>query len=192
MGCFNDHCFASDHCIKDVVRKIVDAQVRAAEEAATACTTSCEQSIEDLLSPTRPRRRTRFTTIPIMLICKDSCKPFVGSGFVSRDRDGERSGHFECIESPIFKVRGFVRDSDSCVRLELLLPVGRRSGEHDHIAGAEDKHDGGHDHHVRGSFCDQFGRRRIENFRETGLCITVDLDFFAGITCLDPITPVPR
>lgn len=191
MGCFSDQCFASDHCIKDVVRKIVDAQVRAAEEAATACTTSCEQSIEELLSPTKPRRRTRYTTIPIMLICKDSCKPFVGSGFVGRDRDGGRSGHFECIEYPIFKVRGFVRGSDSCVRLELLLPVGRRSGGHEHHG--DDKVDVSHGHHhVRGSFCDQFGSRKIENFRETGLCITVDLDCFCGITCLDPITPVPR
>lgn len=190
MGCFDDGCYSSDHCIKDVVRKIVEAQVKAAEEAATACTTSCEQSIEDLLSPSRPRRRPRHTTIPVMLTSKNG-KPFVGSGFVGRDRDGDRTGHFECIESPVFKVKGFVRGSNDCVRLELLLPVGGRPGPR----GGEDKGDAGHGHHHSHdshSFCDKFGSRRIENFRETGVCITVDLDCFCGITCLDPITPVRR
>jgi len=192
VGCFSDDCYGSDHCIKDVVRRIVDAQVKAAEEAATSCMTSCEQSIEDLLSPTKPGRRSRHTTIPIMLTDKNG-KPFVGSGFVGRDKHGERTGYFDCIESPVFKVRGFVRGTNNCVRLELLLPVGRRHSGPD--PGGEGKGDGAHSHHGKhggGSFCDKFGGRRIENFRETGLCITVDLDCFCGITCLDPITPVRR
>lgn len=186
MGCQSGH-YDKDNCINDIVRRIVHAQREAADDGSKGCVTSCERSIEDLLSPDRDRRPARHTTIPIMLYCRDSCKPFVGSGFVSKKRDGRRS-HFECIESPIFKVRGFVKGSGNCVRLELLLPVGgRRGGEHhSHDSGPEDR---SHHHHQQGSFCDKFGQRPIENFRETGLCITVDLNCFCGITCLDPITP---
>lgn len=191
MGCHRDR-FEGEGCIRDIVKRIIDAQ----REAVDDCVTSCEQSIDELLSR-RIKNRRNETTIPFMLICEDSCKPFVGSGFVSRDRDGTRRRHFECIESPVFRVRDFVRGSDSCVKIELLLPVHDRRHDHDHHheegRGKEHHHD--HDHHDHhdhhGSFCDKFGRRRIENFRETGLCITVDLDCFCGITCLDPITPVP-
>ena len=110
-------------------------------------------------------------------------KPFIGSGIVNRDGNGGRREFFECIESPVFRVRDFTRGSDNCVVLELLAPVHRRrEGE-------------GHDHNHRASAhanaCDFFQGRRIHNFRSTGVCITVDLDCFCGITCLDPITPIP-
>ncbi len=185
MGC---HGGERSGCITDIIRRIVKAQHEAVDDVSRGCDTSCEQSIEDLLS-TRPERRpSRFTTIPFMLYCKESCKPFVGSGFVTRNRSGSNRGHFECLESPIFKVTNFVRGSDSCVRLELLLPVShRRDGD-----GHKGHHEEHHQHGPQGTFCDQFGRRRIDNFRETGLCITVDLNCFCGITCLDPITPEPR
>lgn len=175
----------SDDCITGIVRRILNAQRQAVEDATVTCVTSCEQSIEDLLSPSRDRRPSRHTTIPFMLLCQDGCKTFMGSGFLGRDSRGGRREHFECIESPIFKVRGFVRGSDNCVRLELLEPVFRRGGD----TGGEQQH-----HHHRsscGSVCDFFGGRTITNFRETGVCITVDLRCFCGITCLDPITPVP-
>lgn len=190
MGCHNTG-YESDDCIRDIVKRIVNAQLEAAEEGTRGCVTSCEQSIEDLLSPCREKRPSRYTTIPIMLFCKENCKPFVGSGFVIRNRDGSRRSHFECLESPVFKVKSFVRGSNNCVRLELLLPVsGRRGGGSHKHEGEQIEEIGHHDHHPKGSFCDQFGSRRIENFRETGLCITVDLNCFCGITCLDPITPV--
>ena len=186
MGCQRerfDHDRRSDQCIRDIVRRILEAQ----REAVDECVTSCENSIEDLVSQ-RVRRRRNDTTIPFMLICKEDCKPFVGAGFVNRDR-GRRD--FECIESPILRVRDFVRGSRNCVNVELLLPVGRRrDGEHHGEEHGEEREHHDHHHH-KDSFCDKFGRRRIRNFRETGVCITLDLDCFCGITCLDPITPEP-
>lgn len=204
MGCQRGNY--SDYCVKDVVRKILDAQRRATDEDSYSCATSCERSIDDLLSPDRHFRPTRYTTIPFMLICKDSCKPFVGSGFTSRrGRRGGRRGHFHCVESPVFKVKGFKRGSDSCVTLELLAPVHDHYGGDHHHDDCDDDFDGdrhhddydghgGHDDYdgysgKGGSFCGGFGDRRIDNFRYTGVCITVDLDCFCGISCLDPIRP---
>ncbi len=178
-------------CVKDTVRRILDAQREASRDHGHGCSTSCERSIEDLLSPSRDRRPSRYTTIPFMLVCKDSCSTFFGSGFCGRGDGRGRRGHFECVESPVFKVRGFARGSDSCVQLELLMPVhhhhhGKGDGE-GHFDGVEDSyHHGG----CKGKVCDYFGNHRIENFRHTGVCITVDLDCFCGISCLDPITPL--
>jgi len=194
MSCGSGQCNCNQYggsrgsgqdCIKDVIRKIVDAQRRVEEKTSVTCATSCERSIEELLSPSRDARPPRHTTIPIMLINKYG-KPFVGSGIVNRDGNGRRRDFFECIESPVFKVRGFTGGSDNCVRLELLAPVHRR--------GDGDGHGHDHDHHAPtggANTCDFFQGGRIHNFRLTGVCITVDLDCFCGITCLDPITPVP-
>jgi len=173
-------------CVKDVVKQILDAQRKASEDDVHSCATSCERSIDDLLSPHHHHRPHRYNTIPFMLISKDCNKPFVGSGFTSRrGRRGERRDHFRCIESPIFKVKGFQRGSDNCVTLELLEPIYRRGGD------GEDFGDGHHDHHsgCDCSICKGFGGRDIANFCYTGVCITVDLDCFCGISCLDPIRP---
>ena len=86
-----------------------------------------------------------------------------------------------------FKVRGFVKGSNNCVRLEILLPVSSRKSNSENLEdGRQDSH---HPSPSNESLCAMFGQRRIENFRETGVCITVDLNCLCGITCLDPITP---
>lgn len=165
-----------EHCIKDIVRQIVRAQKKAAERDTVTCITSCERSINDLLSPDRDRR-PRHTTIPFMLVCKNSCKYFVGSGIVKNFVAGEPI--FECIESPVFKARGFVKGSNHCVKLELLTPLSNGNG--------------GENNQTTCTPCDFFATMNDNNvygFQETGVCITVDLDAFIGITCLDPITPV--
>jgi len=168
------------NCVKDVVRRILDAQREVAGGGLHDCDTSCDRSIDELLSPSRGERG-RFTTIPFMLICKDKCKTFYGAGFRGHGAEMERRGRYECIESPVFKVQGFVRGSNNCVRLELLLPVyRRRDGDND-----QRRH-----HDSCGSdVCNHFGHHIIENWRHTGVCITVDLDCFCGISCLDPTTP---
>src|SRR5690625_6296613 len=90
-------------CIRDVIRRINEAQKRVENTTSITCATSCERSIEDLLSPSRDTRPPRHTTIPIMLINKCG-KPFVGSGIVNRDGNGGRREFFECVESPVFRV----------------------------------------------------------------------------------------
>src|SRR5690625_1116685 len=194
MSCSSGQCNCNQYggsggsgqgCIRDVIRRIIEAQKRVENTTSITCATSCERSIEDLLSPSRDTRPPRHTTIPIMLINKCG-KPFVGSGIVNRDGNGGRREFFECVESPVFRVRDFTRGSENCVVLELLSPVHRR--------GDGDGHGHEHEHHASvggANSCDFFRGGRIHNFRSTGVCITVDLDCFCGITCLDPITPVP-
>ena len=180
--------FRSENCVTDVVRSIVKAQRRAVEAEEDNCLTGCDRSIEDLLSPFEDNReRLRHNTIPFMLFSKECGKPFTGVGVRSRrDRRAERSV-FECIESPVFRAKSFVDNSQNCVRLELLTPV---SSHHD---GSGHKQNPDADRHCHdkcaNKICDFFPRH-THNFRATGICITVDLHCFCGISCLDPITPL--
>src|SRR5690625_2951878 len=160
----------SGQCVADVVRNIVKAQHRAVEAEEDTCITSCDRSIADLLTDFEPnRRRLRFNTIPFMLYCKENCKPFIGSGFV------RKRGNFVCVESPVFRVKNFVSGSNSCVLLEILTPVYSGRGD-----GGGDGEDGLGEHKscCSTSVCKHFSRGNVENFRATGICITVDLRCF--------------
>jgi spore coat protein Z len=166
------------NCVAGVVKGIVKAQRHAEEVEEDTCLTGCDRSIDDLLSPREEDRHRRINdTIPFMLFCKDDCKAFFGSGVRRRHH------HFKCVESPVFKAKSFVDGSSNCVRLELLLPV---RGEHHHgeHGEAHEAHSG-HDH-CKKDVCDFF-KDGVRNFRGTGICITVDLDCFCGISCLDPV-----
>src|SRR5699024_1479447 len=174
-GDFGDVGGVSKDCVKDTVRRILDAQKEVAEEGLHDCRTSCDRSIEDLLSPGM-EERGRHTTIPFMLTCRQTCKIWVGTGFCGHGGDMGNHGHFYCIESPIFKVQGFVGGSDNCVRLELLLPVDQKPNE-----SMQENH--GSD------VCSDIGHCYFKNLRRTGICITVDLDCFCGISCLPATTP---
>lgn len=176
-----------DHgdCIVNIVKNIVKAQHRAVEAEEDTCFTSCDRSVADLLTDFKPnRRRLRFNTIPFILYCKSTCKPFIGSGIIRKyDSSADRT-EFKCIESPVFRVKNFVRGSDHCVLLEILKPVYYRntgSGGSDSSGGSSCCHK---------DACDFFKYGDVRNFKATGICITVDLRCFCGITCLDPITPI--
>lgn len=177
--------FRGENCVADVVRGIVKAQRKAVEAEEDTCFTGCDRSIEELLSPFEENRgRLRHNTIPFILFTKKG-KPFTGVG-VRRERDGgPNRGFFECIESPIFRAKSFVDGDENCVRLELLKPVSEHHSKPGHNQNIEaDRH-----HHKCDDVCD-FLPRHTRNFRATGICITVDLDCFCGISCLDPITPL--
>lgn len=179
MGC-QQYSAPTDHCVRGTIQQIVKAQRKAAERDTVTCSTSCERSINDLLSPKKESRR-RHTTIPFMLICKSSCKYFIGSGVVKRRVNDERL--FECLESPVFKARGFVKGSTNCVKLELLLPI-YTNGENGEASSRQNSGDC--------SPCNFFSAENnggVCDFQETGVCLTVDLNGFTGITCLDPMTP---
>lgn len=195
MGCSSENYSGHDgHCVADVVRGIVKAQHRVEHELEDTCATSCDRSIEDLLSPGRDdRNRRRHNTIPFTLFCKNSCKPFIGSGIVKSNR------YYKCIESPVFRAKGFVSKSKSCVRIELLKPVrGGGYGDGDQsrtkdvefndLDGRRGSHGHSKDHNCGCSVCDFFPSDRIRSLRPTGICITVDLNAFFGISCLDPVT----
>ncbi|WP_138415999.1 CotY/CotZ family spore coat protein [Aquibacillus sediminis] len=161
-------------CVCEVVRDIVDAQDAVVNNHR--CTTSCKKSINQLLSPQADDMVN--TTIPFILYCKD-CHPFIGSGVFQGELGGSGNTFLGCVETPIFRAVKFVDGSDCCVKLELLLPVtqgGSTPGPTD--SGVSD-------------VCRFFPGRSIRDLQSTGICLTVDLNCFCGITCLDPITPRP-
>ena len=180
--------FRSESCVTDVVRNIVRAQKKAVEAEENTCLTGCDRSINELLSPFEENReRIRHNTIPFMLFSKECGKPFTGVGVRQRHNKGSNHSFFECIESPVFRVKSFLDNSDSCVRLELLTPVSGPSGKQGPNQNPDaDRHC--HDRH--GSSLCNILPRHTRNFRATGICITVDLHCFCGISCLDPITPL--
>ncbi|GAA0431076.1 spore coat protein CotY [Lentibacillus halophilus] len=155
-------------CVCNIVRDIVEAQDQANNNNRGNCPTSCESSIQDLLSPGMTNNNGP-DTVPFMLYCEGDCNPFIASGVY------RNNGVFNCLESPIFRAKEFTDDNECCVRLELLAPA-------DEIGGVTD---------VDGDdVCDFFGNT-VTNFMATGICITVDLNTFNGIQCLDAVTPYP-
>lgn len=175
MG-FYENSVEGSNCIQETIRKIIDAQDKVTSRDGDCCTTSCKCSVHDLLSPEQEDMRTRYTTIPFMLTCKKSCQTFIGKGVYS-DRNGDNSRYFGCVATPILKAKKFVKGSENCVELELLLPA--TEGGSVVIPDADDQND----------VCAYFPNEAINNFQATGICITVDLHSFTGITCLDPVTP---
>ena len=123
-----------------------------------------------------PLKKNNFNTIPIMLICKDTCDFFMGSGIFRKPN----TMIFECFKTPIFRVTKFLDSSECCVVLELLQP----------------QNDEGK---IPSSFieCDVFfSDSCITRFVRTGICITVDLNCFCGVECLPAVNahhgiPIP-
>ncbi|MFD1038231.1 CotY/CotZ family spore coat protein [Virgibacillus byunsanensis] len=164
----------NENCVCDVVRDIIDAQDQVTNND-NCCSTSCERSIDQLLSPTTNGNGNGATTIPFILYCKGDCLPFIASG-VFQDELG-RSGNtfFGCFETPIFRAKKFVDEDECCVKLELLVAVtegGAFVEEGDRV-------------------CDFFPGNSRRDFLATGICLTVDLDCFCAIQCIDPVTPLP-
>ena len=65
-----------------------------------------------------PLTKNNFNTIPIMLICKDKCDFFMGSGIFRKPN----TMIFECFKTSIFRVTKFLDSGECCVVLELLQP----------------------------------------------------------------------
>lgn len=166
----------SQDCVCSVVKRIVDKQDLVGDNG-NDCSTGCDRSIHQLLAGnTGPVN----TTIPFILYCDGTCEAFVGSGVFQAASGAHSGSFFGCVESPIFRAKQFVKGSDCCVRLELLLPV---AGDCAVPVCPVDN---------AGNVCPFFPTEDpITDFQATGICITVDLKHFVGITCLDPITPLP-
>ncbi|HLS61461.1 MAG TPA: CotY/CotZ family spore coat protein [Virgibacillus sp.] len=104
MGCGKEH--HSGNCVCDVLKEIARAQNDIVD---ICCDTSCEQSINDLLGETEVRNG--LDTVPLILYCKDGCKPFKGYG-----AHPDNIGHV--ISSFYFRVKTV--DDDCCAVIELL------------------------------------------------------------------------
>jgi|SRR5690625_1603722 len=104
MGCGKEH--GTGNCVCDILREIAEAQQDVVE---TCCDTSCEQSISDLLGESDVTNG--LDTVPVILYCKEGCKPFKGFGAL-QDRIGDVMGSF------YFRVKKV--DDDCCAVVELL------------------------------------------------------------------------
>src|SRR5690625_1907409 len=105
MGC----CGKEHHtgnCVCDVLKEIEDAQSDIQE---ICCDSSCEQSIKDLLGETEVPNG--LDTVPVILYCKDSCKPFKGYGAHPKNISKVMSSYY-------FRVKKVT--DDCCAVLELL------------------------------------------------------------------------
>lgn len=167
MSCCS-HGKHSSECVCDVVRKIVLAQNEVAAAQDDCCTTGCENAIEQLLSPTTVPTNGP-TTIPILLYCKGDCDLFFATG-IAQNNSG-----FDCVETPVFRAKKFKKGC--CVELELLEFDTQGNGHN--LLG-----------HSKKDMCHFIPSNATGDFVETGICITVDLNNFTGIQCLNPVTPI--
>jgi hypothetical protein len=161
----NDFNNFDNNCVCDVVRAIADAQENAIE---VQCDVSCSKSIQNLVSPVR---ENDLDTVPFILYCEGTCKPFKAFG-ADVQMDGQP--RFDCIESFIFRVSEV--DDDCCARLELLTFGGDPQQPGDQKGAKWDKDP-----------CDQLNGKKVRDLQGTGVCITVDLNDFAAITCLPAV-----
>ena len=164
MGCKGKK-HDGDNCVCEVLRAVADAQDEV--DVDNDCDVSCHKSIQELLAGAQTPT-TDLDTIPLILYCGD-CAPFEGFGTRIRTNGGGPQ-MLDCFNSFFFRVTSV--DDNCCAKLELLAT---RGGE------PEDS-----------SPCGQIrtGGSRNEFFR-TGICLTVDLDCFCAVTCLDPVAALP-
>lgn len=164
------------HCICHTVKKIIDAQNRV--NNVDGCATSCEQSIKQILSPIKDRKH-KHTTIPFILFNKDSTPFIAQSIFKQDDIDCPDESFFQCLTTPILRAKKLSHSNPCCVVVELLRPVNKEG-----IPVTE------YGANLADFFCTH-KKCRIINFQETGICLTLDLNCFCSIQCLEPITPLP-
>jgi hypothetical protein len=161
-----------DHeCVCDIVKKIARAQEKL--DSNDDCNSSCKTFIKELVDPVQTSDKD---TIPFILYCEGDCDPFIASGILE-GKNEQGKLFYLCVETPIFRVTK-VKD-DCCAEVELISPVtqgGARPGPSE---------DGVSD------VCKFFPGRSIAAFQRTGICTTINLNHFTGITCLPPVKTRP-
>lgn len=163
------------NCICDEVKKIYKAQNQVSGKSPHY---HKEDSIQKLFSHQSKEKKTAHTTIPFILYTASSSEPFIGSGVVKWHHENKKKSKFECIESPIFRVKHISKKDDCCAILEILIPVTESRTVPNQPTTA-------------GKVCRFFPiDHPVTDFIATGVCLTVDLDKFIAISCLDPITPL--
>src|SRR5690625_6414894 len=92
MGCCGKE-FSSGSCVCDVLREIDRAQEDISNNN-NCCDSSCDRSISDLLGETE-EERNGLDTVPVILYCRDSCKPFKGRS-EEHTSELQSRGHLVC------------------------------------------------------------------------------------------------
>lgn len=165
----------SNDCVCNIVKKIVREQNKVKDQDCDHCCTILNKQLPDKECCVKHAH----TTVPFMLFCGGTCEPFIGCGLFQAPQNDDDENFFGFVESPVFRAIQFEKNSDCCVKLELLLPV---SGDCEVTPISEKSV-----RKVARYFPDGVP---ITNFIATGVCLTINLKDFAGITCLNPITPI--
>lgn len=178
MGCGEREEFkkAGANCVARVIREIVKAQNDVVNDVC--CDVSCEQSISDLLGETE--NGNNLDTVPVILYCKGTCKPFKAYAVNEARYGGERVNDRPTlgdVESSFF-FRPKSVTNDNCAVLELLI---------DDACDDNDEESGGHGKHKKKHDPKTPADQKVRNLEATGLCITVDLNCFCHVTCLPAI-----
>lgn len=170
---------APDNCVWETIKQIIEAQDKVSNNRNF---TACDYSVYQLPSHCSGNQfDPLYTTIPFILYCKESCEPFIGSGVFQAPIGGRKRGEFfGGVETPVFRVNRFIKGTNHCVELELLLPVT------DHYEFPKSTID------TYSTVCPFFSADDpVIDFFATNICLNVDLSRFFAITCLNPITPIP-
>src|SRR5699024_3021114 len=169
------HNHRSNDCVCDTVKDIIRVQNRVKDDD---CSTGCNSDIEKLRNPGH-EHGPRYTSITFVLYSKGTSKPLIISGACKNHVHKQSKSFILCIVTTECRAKKFIRHSNCCVQLELLAPA---SGDCDLT---------GHCTNHANSACSFFPEKDpVTGFFATGICITVDLNNFMGITCLDPINPM--
>ncbi|WLV25559.1 CotY/CotZ family spore coat protein [Aciduricibacillus chroicocephali] len=161
-----------ENCVSRILREIVAAQNDVVNN--DCCDTSCEQSISDLLGETEPGND--LDTVPVILYCKGTCKPFKGYGVGQHHHHGHDK-LTRAIGSFFFKVKKVT--NDNCAVLELLASHGCHKPDTE--VGHENE-EGKCKDDPKTPAC-----QPTDHLQATGLCLTVDLNCFCHVTCLPAI-----
>ena len=158
----------STHCVCDVLRAIKDIQDNGADEECKVCTTSCFK--EPLGGISNPGKRKPIDTRVFMLLTKN------GDPFKAFFREKHRD--HTCPDTDCFSVFFRVEEvfGNCCATLRVLEPrkkVNSGSEEVGLISG--------------GSTLDLKEICKVNKFRATDSCITVDLSCFCGVQCVDDV-----
>lgn len=113
-------------CVCNVLKEIARAQKDITE---FHCDTSCEKSINDLLGDTEVRNN--LDTVPFILYCDSSCKPFKGYGAHPRNIS-------KIVSSYYFRVKSVT--NDCCAVIELLRDPGDNNFHPKDPADQQTKH----------------------------------------------------
>lgn len=162
----------TNNCVCDILLDIVEEQEKVSP--TSGCLSSCDVSLRELrgkgLSP------TKYTTIPVSLICSSTCDYFIGMGVRRSLATGAAPTAREQFESVVFNVVD-VDPETCCATLELLQPHDVSVPSPDpNLTKAQ---------YLLGLLDDE------TSYRHTGICITVNLDCFCGVVCHPPVTPQP-
>lgn len=185
MGCGRDCSDKSHHegghhegCVCEVVKTILDLQNKATRQDCDNCGTSCFlEPLGGITSPARSHADTRV----FMLLNKNGT-PFTALFKENRNNKDGRDGRNNNSNkdgkdnnknnmfalSPFFRVEDVF--GDCCATLRVIAPV----DENGKVLEVIDEN----------GELDLQEFKKIDDFVKTDNCLTVDLNFFAGIQCI--------